>query len=74
MLLLEMDSGDYVETVMKTAKDVIKQLRLLRRFSNSIDKCTGFTFPLLFQLIESTSSGVQFLDRASAKTLSLPAI
>ena len=45
ILLLEVHSSPYKNSVSKTAVDVIDQLRLLRSFNPHIHECSGFTFP-----------------------------
>ena len=45
VFILEVHSSPYKYSVAKTADGVINQLRLLRCFDSTIDKCVGFTFP-----------------------------
>ena len=45
LLILEVHSGNYRNTVSQTAAELIDQFHLLRCFNWSIDQCVGFTFP-----------------------------
>ena len=45
LLILEVHSSDYRNTVSQTAVDLIDQFRLLRCFNQNISECVGFTFP-----------------------------
>ena len=45
VFILEVHSSPYKYSVAKTADGVINQLRVLRCFDSTIDKCVGFTFP-----------------------------
>ena len=45
LLIIEIHSGIYKNSVAKTAMDVLDQLQLLRCFDCNITHCIGFTFP-----------------------------
>ena len=45
VVIIEVHSSPYVNTLLQTAADVIDQLRLLRCFNANITECVGFTFP-----------------------------
>ena len=45
VVIIEVHSNPYVNTLLQTAADVIDQFRLLRCFNANITECAGFTFP-----------------------------
>ena len=45
LLILEVHSSPYKNSVSQTAADVLDQFRLLRCFNPHIPECVGFTFP-----------------------------
>ena len=45
VVIIEVHSSPYLNTLLQTAADVIDQLRLLRCFNANITECVGFTFP-----------------------------
>ena len=45
VVIIEVHSSPYVNTLLQTAADVIDQFRLLRCFNANITECVGFTFP-----------------------------
>ena len=45
LLIVEVQSSLFKQSVCKTVVDLIDQLRLLRNYSTDISQCTGFTFP-----------------------------
>ena len=45
VVIIEVHSNPYVNTLLQTAAEVIDQFRLLRCFNANITECVGFTFP-----------------------------
>ena len=45
LVLVEVQSSTFHDSLCKTAVDLIDQLRLLRNYDPRINHCTGFTFP-----------------------------
>ena len=45
LVLVEVQSSPFRDSLCKTAVDLIDQLRLLRNYDRRINHCTGFTFP-----------------------------
>jgi hypothetical protein len=69
LLILEVHSSPYVNSVSQTAADVIDQLRLLRCFTVDITTCVGFTFPKYKIKTCVTKVTVSFSDFRFAITL-----
>ena len=62
LLIVEVHSSPYRNTVSQTAVDVLDQLRLLRCFNANIAECVGFTFP---KYPTTTASNDSFVTKVS---------